>query len=183
MDKIYICSPYRGNTEKNIENVKRYCQYCAWDGIPIAPHLYFTQFLNDSSMTDRHRGMRWGFELLAECKEVRVYADEVTEGMIEEIKEARKLNIPIKFYNSEMEEIKYDSLIINKRIGIGYRQIIEDTYNPGSGNRICPYAGACNGNCGGSKEQKTESADRGGITKEPVKDWRERLLSKFNRGH
>lgn len=64
MNKIYICSPYRGDTEKNIENVKRYCQYCAWDGIPIAPHLYFTQFLDDNSMTDRHRGMRWGLELL-----------------------------------------------------------------------------------------------------------------------
>lgn len=47
--------------------------------------------------------------MLAECKEVRVYADEITEGMMEEmmeeIKAAKKLNIPIKFYNSEMEEI------------------------------------------------------------------------------
>ena len=42
MDKIYICSPYRGNTEKNIENVKRYCQYCAWDGIPISHNFLMT---------------------------------------------------------------------------------------------------------------------------------------------
>ena len=55
----------------------------------------------------RSRGICWGLALLAECKEVRVYADEITEGMMEEmmeeIKAAKKLNIPIKFYNSEME--------------------------------------------------------------------------------
>ena len=27
MDKIYICSPYRGDIAKNIERVKRYCFY------------------------------------------------------------------------------------------------------------------------------------------------------------
>lgn len=162
MKKIFICSPYRGDVKKNIENVKRYCMYSGWDGIPIAPHLYFTQFLDDSSTADRHRGLRWGLALLAECEEVRVYADEVTEGMIDEINEAKKLNIPIKFYNADMEEIKHESLIINKRIGIGYRQIIEDTYNPGGGSRICPYAAECGGTCNGSgteagRETRTES--------------------------
>lgn len=158
MDKIFICSPYKGDVKKNIENVKRYCIFNAWDGIPIAPHLYFTQFLNDESSSDRWRGTRWNLALLAECKEVKVYADEVTEGMIEEIKEARKLNIPITFYNADMEEIKYDSLIINKRIGIGYRQIIEDTFNPGGGNRICPYAGACGGECSDDRKESAESS-------------------------
>ena len=164
MKKIYICSPYRGDVKKNIENVKRYCRDAAWDGIPIAPHLYFTQFLDDDSYSDRWRGTHWGLELLKECAEIRVYADEVSEGMIEEIKEAQKCNIPIKFFNSEMEEIKYDSLIINKRIGIGYRQIIEDTVNPGGGNRICPYAGACGGACsnaGGTEVTVSKAADGG----------------------
>lgn len=27
MDKIYICSPYRGDTRGNLEKVKRYCSY------------------------------------------------------------------------------------------------------------------------------------------------------------
>lgn len=100
MDKIFICSPYRGDVKKNIENVKRYCNYFSYEGIPIAPHLYFTQFLDEKY--DRYKGMRWGKALLAECKEMYVFADEVTEGMIEEIQEARKLHIPIKFYNSDM---------------------------------------------------------------------------------
>ena len=85
MDKIFICSPYRGDEKKNLENVKRYCRDAAYDGIPIEPHLYFTQFLDEKY--DRYKGMRWGKALLAECKEMRVYADEVSEGMIEEIQE------------------------------------------------------------------------------------------------
>lgn len=183
MDKIYICSPYRGDVAKNIENVKRYCSRVMYEGMPIAPHLYFTQFLDDTFTTDRMRGMQFGLELLKECKEIRVFADEVSEGMIEEIKEAKKLNIPIKFYNAEMEEIKYDSLIINKRIGVGYRQIIEDTYNPGSGNRICPYAGGCNGSCSSTKADSKESSSDKGSTKEGRSDWRSKLLRNFNRGH
>jgi|GEM_PF-3079276 hypothetical protein len=34
MDKIFICSPYRGDVKKNIENVKRYCSYFSYEGIP-----------------------------------------------------------------------------------------------------------------------------------------------------
>ncbi|MBR5943556.1 MAG: hypothetical protein IKZ94_01245 [Lachnospiraceae bacterium] len=173
MKKIYICSPYRGDVKKNTENVKRYCRDASYDGIPIAPHLYFTQFLNDTSSYDRSLGLRFGLALLRECEEIRVFADEVSEGMISEIAEARKLNIPIKFYNSEMEEIKYESLIINKRIGIGYRQIIEDTYNPGRGAYFCPYAGECGGGC--------EAGDKEGSKEGGSGSWRERILIHFNR--
>ena len=103
MDKIFICSPYREDVKKNIENVKCYCSYFFYEGIPIVPHLYFTQFLDEKY--DRYKGgMHCGKALLAECKEMYVFADEVTEGMIEEIQEARKLHIPIKFYNFDMEE-------------------------------------------------------------------------------
>jgi hypothetical protein len=125
-----------------------------YDGIPIAPHLYFTQFLDDTFTTDRMRGMKFGMELLKECSEIRVFADEISEGMIEEIKEARRLKIPIRFYNSDMEEIKYDALIINNRIGIGYKHIIEDTVNPGGGKHICPYAGNCEKSCTKAQEKE-----------------------------
>ena len=163
MDKIYVCSPYRGDTKKNTENAKRYSWIEALHGaIPITPHLYFTTFLDDDNICDRSQGLRMGKALLLECKEVHVYADEVSEGMIEEIKLAQKHEIPVKFYNSDMEEIKYESLIINKRIGPGYRQIIEDAFNPGRGSRICPYAGSCNGSCEqeGNKDNTAESGKR-----------------------
>lgn len=140
MKKAYICSPYRGDIEGNTEKAKKYSWRTMLEGfIPITPHLYFGSFLNESNVCDRWRGIEMGRELLRECSEVRVCADEVTEGMIDEISLARELKIPLKFYNVDMEIIKYDSLIINHRIGPGYRQIIEDEYNPGNKNRICPF--------------------------------------------
>jgi hypothetical protein len=184
MEKIYICSPYRGDIKENLEKVKRYCSYTVYEGIPIAPHLYFTQFLDDNYSSDRRKGMRMGLELLKECKEIRVFADEVTEGMIEEIKMAQQLNIPIKFYNSEMEEINHDTLIINKRIGVGYRQIIADTYGVSSGNGICPYAGECSRSCTDTKGVSKESSTAGSNNEGKCKaDWRDKLLRNFYRGH
>lgn len=118
---------------------------------------------------------------MAECKEMYVFADEVTEGMIEEIKEARKLHIPIKFYNSDMEEINYDALIINDRIGMGYKQIIEETINPDGGKHICPYAGKCSKSC--AKEPEKKESDKPVVTENDGNDWRARLLAHFNRGH
>ena len=185
MDKIFICSPYRGDEKKNLENVKRYCRDAAYDGIPIAPHLYLTQYLDEKY--DRYKGMRWGKALLAECKEMRVYADEVSEGMIEEIQEARKHKIPIKFFNSDMEEIKYDALIINNRIGIGYKQIIEDTVNPGGSRHICPYAGQCEKSCAKASEKSepvvSKPEDKPVTVNTQGNDWRSKLLSHFYRGH
>lgn len=140
MDKIFICSPYRGNIEKNVANAKRYCRYVEYDGIPIAPHLYFTQFLNEEY--ERYKGMLWGKALLAECKEMYVFADEVTEGMIEEIKTAMELGIPIKFYDADVHEINYDALIINKKIGPGYRKILAEAHGDYCGGG-CPFAGDC----------------------------------------
>ena len=48
MKKVFICSPYRGDIEKNVEKARYYsrmaavCGYC-----PITPHLFFPQFLKD----------------------------------------------------------------------------------------------------------------------------------------
>lgn len=113
MDKIYICSPYRGDVAKNIENVKRYCSRVMYEGMPIAPHLYFTQFLDDTFTTDRMRGMQFGLELLKECKEIRVFADEVSEGMIEEIKEARLKNMCEEFTTNNLVSFVTEIIVVN----------------------------------------------------------------------
>ena len=49
MKKIFICSPLRGNIEENIRKAKGYSREVVLAGhIPITPHIYFTQFLNES---------------------------------------------------------------------------------------------------------------------------------------
>ena len=47
---VYICSPYAGDVESNTAAARRYSRFAVEAGyIPIAPHLLFPQFLDDSS--------------------------------------------------------------------------------------------------------------------------------------
>ena len=42
---VYICSPYSGDVEKNVEAAQKYSRFAVDTGyIPIAPHLLFPQF-------------------------------------------------------------------------------------------------------------------------------------------
>ncbi len=103
---IYIASPLRGNCnyenyKYNIEMAKRYCKTVAKEGyIPIASHLYFTEFLNDKNKEERSLGLQLGLEILRHCNEVWVFGNEISEGMKAEIKLAKQLNIPIKHYKT-----------------------------------------------------------------------------------
>ena len=87
--KVYICSPYRGDTKKNIAAAVEYCRYAIDKGvIPIAPHIYFTQFLNDDIPEQREFGLQIGLEAMEECSEVWVFGDYISEGMKQEIEAA-----------------------------------------------------------------------------------------------
>ena len=95
MKKIFICSPYRGNVEENIRKAKEYSRSCCKQGmIPLTPHLYFTQFLDDENEEERELGIQMGLELLAECSEVWVFGNP-SSGMKKEISFAKKLGIPV----------------------------------------------------------------------------------------
>lgn len=86
---IYICSPCRGDYEKNIQQAREYCReiMTRWpDVIPIAPHVYFTQFLDDTKPTEQSLGLDAGIALLDMCDELWVYGlDNPSEGMQAEI--------------------------------------------------------------------------------------------------
>lgn len=99
---IYICSPCRGNDgnyEHNIEMAQYYCRtvmHMFPNLLPIAPHVYFTQFLDDSDPCERRMGMVAGMELLEQCSEVWVFGMEnLSAGMKKEIAKANELGIPI----------------------------------------------------------------------------------------
>lgn len=95
---IYICSPYRGDVENNVEAAREYCARVIlnYPGvIPVAPHLYFPQFLNDDDSAERALGMESALALLESCAEVWVYG-EPTEGMKAEIDHAILQGIPVK---------------------------------------------------------------------------------------
>ncbi|MDL2327515.1 DUF4406 domain-containing protein [Ruminococcaceae bacterium OttesenSCG-928-A11] len=93
---VYVCSPFRGDVEENTRRALEYSRrvfeagYC-----PLAPHLLFPRFLDDTDPAQRQAGIEMGLALLAQCRQLVVCGSDVPEGMALEIDEARRLGIGI----------------------------------------------------------------------------------------
>lgn len=101
MQKVYVCSQYgtRGNKETNLEFAKLFCMAVIEEGkIPICPHLFLAEVLNDDVESQRAAGLKIGLELLEECDELRIYS-QISEGMKAEILKAEELGIPVTIGN------------------------------------------------------------------------------------
>ena len=107
LKKIFVCSPYRptSKTEEcrkdelmaNINRAKTACRILTTLGfLPMAPHLYFTQFLKDEDAQERATGIRFGMEWLEAADEVWVFGETISEGMAAEIKRAQELKKPVR---------------------------------------------------------------------------------------
>ena len=45
---VYICSPYSGDVEANVQLAQRFCAFAvSARQIPLAPHLHYPQFMDD----------------------------------------------------------------------------------------------------------------------------------------
>lgn len=98
---VYVCSPYRGDVAVNVGRCRAYCRFVVeHGGIPLAPHIFFTQFMDDSNVYERQLGMRFGNVLMDRCQEVWVFG-EPSEGMQAEIARAKKRRRKIKYYRPE----------------------------------------------------------------------------------
>ena len=99
MKRIFVCSALRGDVEANLEKAREYSRYVATEceAVPIAPHLLFPQFLNDSDEAERNLGIECGLELLKACDELWYFGDKVTSGMVSEITTAKKLGIKVRY--------------------------------------------------------------------------------------
>ncbi len=97
MKRIYVCSPYRGDTEANVERAVALCREIALAGdAPLAPHLFLPQALDDRDDAQREIGIAAALAWLAVADEVLV-AGGVTAGMRREIEAASILGLPIRF--------------------------------------------------------------------------------------
>ena len=104
--KVYICSPFRGNTETNIANALRYCRFAVERGkFPIAPHCYLPRFMNDDNPAERELALSFGLRLLNDCRELWIFGANISEGMKREILAAKWRNIKIKHFNENCEEV------------------------------------------------------------------------------
>ena len=103
---VYVCSPYAGDTERNTANTRRYCRFVVDSGgIPLAPHLLFPQFMDDSDEHDHGLSMFMNMALMSKCAEVWVFGEHISRGMTEEIRKAKEKQRPVRYFTTDCEEV------------------------------------------------------------------------------
>lgn len=133
MKLVYIASPLRGENpsgkdyKKNIEQAAKYCENaCSLGVLAFAPHLYFTQFYNDTIPEQREKGLEMGLAMLEKCEELWVMGTHISQGMRGEIAHAKSLGIPI--YNVEMpDDIMYYPVSADNHALLGQHSCMPDS--------------------------------------------------------
>ena len=104
---VYIASPYAGDIESNTLRTQGYCRFAVTKNcIPIAPHLHYPQFMDDSDKEQRELGLFFALVLLGKCDELWIFGDRVSNGMSQEIRKAEKRGIPIRRFSFKCEEVR-----------------------------------------------------------------------------
>lgn len=126
MEKVFICSPMKGDVEKNLKLAKFAARVLINSGyIPIAPHLYFPQFLDDSDQYERIKGIKMGVELMKECDRMWIIGTTITNGMEYEINEAKKAKVPAILYDEKLRQIDPATILLDDRLDADYRRIVK----------------------------------------------------------
>lgn len=103
---VYICSPYSGDTAANIELARQICAHAvASRVIPLAPHLFFPQFMNDDDPDERELVMFFNRILLLHCEAMWVYTPSVSAGMRIEIEWAHINDLPIRYLDENFGQM------------------------------------------------------------------------------
>ena len=102
---VYICSPYSGEVEYNLNRARGYCRLAIGKGyIPLAPHLLFPQFLDDDDRQQRELGLFFALVLLSKCEEIWAFGNRISEGMTREMEAATRRGIPVRRFTDKGEE-------------------------------------------------------------------------------
>jgi hypothetical protein len=103
---VYVASPCRHPTKEGHLINLDYAREALKDAVvgrgevAVAPHLLYTQILNDMNPAEAALGMRIGLRLLSQCDILAVYQDRgITDGMKREIELAQFFGINIQFRN------------------------------------------------------------------------------------
>ena len=107
---VYICSPFSGDTETNLKNARRYSRFAVDQGyLPVAPHLLFPQFMDDSIEAERKLAMQMNIILLTKCRELWAFGDRISRGMSIEIARARWKGQPVRFFTEDCKEVSQNA--------------------------------------------------------------------------
>ena len=125
MKKIFVCSPYRGNIEENTKRAifaARVICNCGY--IPVVPHLYFPQFLNDDDQFERIKGIEYGIELMKGCDQLWLIGTEISKGMECDREVAKKIRIPVILHDKELRRLNPQTIILDDRADERFLRII-----------------------------------------------------------
>ena len=101
----FVCSPFAGSVQENIQNARRYSRFAYISGyMPITPHLMYPRFLDDKQSKERQDGMEMGLRLLDLCEELWVFGEHYSSGMQREISHALGTHMTIRFFDRECKE-------------------------------------------------------------------------------
>lgn len=126
MEKVFICSPMKGDVEKNLKLAKFAARVLINSGyIPVVPHLYFPQFLDDNDQYERIKGIKMGVELMKECDRMWIIGTTITNGMEYEINEAKKAKVPALLYDGKLRQIDPATILLDDRLDADYRRIVK----------------------------------------------------------
>ena len=116
----------KGDVEQNLKLAKFAARVLINSGyIPIAPHLYFPQFLDDNDQYERIKGIKMGVELMKECDRMWIIGTTITNGMEYEINEAKKAKVPAILYDEKLRQIDPATILLDDRLDADYRRIVK----------------------------------------------------------
>jgi hypothetical protein len=95
---VFVCSPYRGDVERNAAYARRAVRSCLLRGeVPIAPHLMYPGALDDGVKDEREIALSACVDLLRRCDALVVFGDfGVSSGMDREIAAAHLYRILVE---------------------------------------------------------------------------------------
>ena len=104
---VYICSPLSGDILGNQEKARRYCRFAVDSGyIPLAPHLFFPQFMREDLQAERDLALFMDIVLLSKCAELWVFGSTISKGMSIEIEKAKRKGQPIRYFTDDCKEVQ-----------------------------------------------------------------------------
>ena len=125
MKQGFICSPSRGDVAENLKAARAHARMAAIIGYcPMAPHLLFPQFLNDSDPEQRILGITLGVEQIKVCDEIWIFGGRISNGMAFELEQAKELGIPVRLYDDDGNRISPATMMIDDRVSEEYRNAI-----------------------------------------------------------
>lgn len=122
MKLVYICSRYKPDENHSVEFHRAVAATACRiiidhnaNAIPVAPHLYFPQFMDDENQVERKAALTYGNHILKQCHVMKVIVVDniISDGMKAEI-ELAEGRIPVDYIYATKEEMEE---IIEKIIG------------------------------------------------------------------